>query len=115
MENYKYKRASDVDGGEEVFSEVVLAGKRKYFFDVKATRGNDYYITLTESRKRVNQDGSFTIEKHKIFLYKEDFEKFSNSLSKVIDFIKNSKEENSDLLEVTNTVGLSSDLEFENL
>jgi len=70
---------------EEVFSKKVRAGKRTYFFDVKATRSNDYYITVTESKKRF-EDGVFI--KHKIFLYKEDFEKFAEGLNEVVDYIK---------------------------
>ncbi len=73
---------------EEIFSKSVRAGKRTYFFDVKTTRRNDYYLTLTESKKRFNRDGRFYFEKHKIFLYKEDFEKFSDGLKEVIDYIK---------------------------
>jgi hypothetical protein len=78
---------------EEIFSKAVRAGKRTYFFDVKATRRNDLYLTITESKKRFNRDGRFYYEKHKIFLYKEDFDKFSEGLSEVIDFIKSSKSE----------------------
>lgn len=78
---------------EEIFSKAVRAGKRTYFFDVKATRRNDYYLTLTESKKRFNRDGRFYFEKHKIFLYKEDFDKFSEGLSEVIEYIKNAKPE----------------------
>ncbi|MGO1595723.1 MAG: DUF3276 family protein [Sphingobacterium sp.] len=70
---------------EEVFSKKVRAGKRTYFFDVKATRANDYYVTITESKKRF-EDGQFI--KHKIFLYKEDFEKFSEGLQGVVEYIK---------------------------
>lgn len=73
---------------EEIHSKAVRAGKRTYFFDVKATKRNDYYLTITESKKRFNKDGRFFYEKHKIFLYKEDFEKFSEGLVDVIDFIK---------------------------
>jgi hypothetical protein len=75
---------------EEIFSKAVRAGKRTYFFDVKATRKNDYYLTITESKKRYNKDGRFYYEKHKVFLYKEDFDKFSDNLAEVIEFIKNS-------------------------
>ena len=64
------------------------AGKRTYFFDVKATKGNDYYLTITESKRRIEKDGRFAYDKHKIFLYKEDFEKFSQGLEEVIAFIK---------------------------
>ncbi len=70
---------------EEVFSKKVRAGKRTYFFDVKATRSNDYYVTITESKKRL-EDGVFI--KHKIFLYKEDFEKFAEGLKDIVDYIK---------------------------
>ena len=74
--------------GEDVFSKPVRAGKRTYFFDVKATKNNDYYLTITESKRRVDKDGRFVYDKHKIFLYKEDFEKFTESLQEVIDYIK---------------------------
>ncbi len=73
---------------EEIFSKAVRAGKRTYFFDVKATRRNDYFLTLTESKKRFGRDGQPFFEKHKIFLYKEDFDKFSDGLAEVIEFIK---------------------------
>lgn len=71
----------------EIFSERVRAGKRTYFFDIKATRANDYYLTITESKRRYKEDG-FVYEKHKIFLYKEDFEKFANALNNSIDHVK---------------------------
>ncbi len=74
---------------EEVFSKKVRAGKRTYFFDVKATRSNDYYITITESKKRL-EDGVFI--KHKIFLYKEDFEKFADGLKDTVEYIKANQE-----------------------
>jgi hypothetical protein len=73
---------------EEIFSEAVRAGKRTYFFDVKATRRNDYYLTITESKKRFNRDGKSFYEKHKVFLYKEDFDKFVDGLVSAIDYIK---------------------------
>ena len=73
---------------EEIYSKVVRAGKRTYFFDVKATRRNDYYLTITESKKRFNKDGKFFYEKHKLFLYKEDFDKFADSLKEVIEYIR---------------------------
>ena len=74
---------------EEVYSKKVRAGKRTYFFDVKATRSNDYYITITESKKRL-EDGVFI--KHKIFLYKEDFEKFAEGLKETVEYIKANQE-----------------------
>lgn len=73
---------------DDIYSKVVRAGKRTYFFDVKATRRNDFYLTITESKKRVGRDGKFFFEKHKIFLYKEDFEKFTEGLSEVVDYIR---------------------------
>ena len=73
---------------DDVFSKPVRAGKRTYFFDVKTTKGNDYYLTITESKKRVDKDGRFTYDKHKIFLYKEDFEKFSQGLEEIIGYIR---------------------------
>jgi hypothetical protein len=72
---------------EEIFSKAVKAGKRTYFFDVRSTRGNDFYITLTESKKRFQGEGKFQYEKHKIFLYKEDFEKFMDGLNETISKI----------------------------
>lgn len=73
---------------EEIHSKAVRAGKRTYFFDVKATKRNDYYLTITESKKRFNRDGRFYYEKHKIFLYKEDFDKFMEGLAESIEYIK---------------------------
>jgi hypothetical protein len=73
---------------EEIHSKAVRAGKRTYFFDVKATRRNDYYLTITESKKRFSRDGKFFYEKHKLFLYKEDFDKFADSLTEIIEFIR---------------------------
>ncbi|MFY0624956.1 MAG: DUF3276 family protein [Reichenbachiella sp.] len=72
----------------EIFSERVRAGKRTYFFDVKATRSNDYYLTITESKRKYKED-SFFYEKHKIFLYKEDFNKFVKALNETVDHVKN--------------------------
>ena len=72
---------------DEIFSKAVRAGKRTYFFDVKTTKGNDLYLTITESKKKTNHDGKSHYEKHKIFLYKEDFESFQNALAKVSEFI----------------------------
>lgn len=73
---------------EEIFSKAVRAGKRTYFFDVKATKGNDYYLTITESKKRFGDDGKFYYEKHKLFLYKEDFDKFADGLTEAVAYIK---------------------------
>ncbi len=78
---------------EEIFTKVVRAGKRTYFFDVKATRKDDYYLTITESKKRLGKEGKVFYEKHKIFLYKEDFEKFSEGLKDAVTYIGNGKDE----------------------
>ena len=87
-EDKEKKEGTEIHEREEIFSKAVRAGKRTYFFDVKATRRNDYYLTITESKKRYHKDGRFFYEKHKIFLYKEDFDKFADGLSEVIEFIK---------------------------
>lgn len=71
----------------EIYSQRIKAGKRTYFFDVKSTRSNDYYLTITESKKRFKDEG-FYYEKHKIFLYKEDFNKFLEALTQSVDYIK---------------------------
>lgn len=85
----------DVNGSEEknqkeeIFTKVVRAGKRTYFFDVKSTRSEDYYLTITESKRRFsNESGKFFYEKHKLFLYREDFEKFLKGLDVVMKFIE---------------------------
>ena len=72
---------------EKIYSKRVRAGKRTYFFDVKSTRTNDYYLTITESRRHPQGDG-FTYEKHKMFLYKEDFDKFVDALQETVDYMK---------------------------
>ncbi|MFA5850636.1 MAG: DUF3276 family protein [Bacteroidales bacterium] len=74
--------------GDDVFSKPIRAGKRTYFFDVKATKNNDYYLTITESKRRLDRDGRFVYDKHKIFLYKEDFDKFSQGLEEIIQYIR---------------------------
>ncbi|KYG73942.1 MULTISPECIES: DUF3276 family protein [Roseivirga] len=71
----------------EIFSKRVRAGKRTYFFDIKATRSNDYYLTITESKRKFKDDG-FSYEKHKIFLYKEDFHKFVDALNEAVGHVK---------------------------
>ena len=78
---------------EEIYSVSVRAGKRTYFFDVKSTRRDEFYLTITESKKRFEQDGNFHFEKHKIFLYKEDFEKFMDGLQEVITFIDQNQQD----------------------
>ncbi len=88
MEGYEKKEGMELNDREEIYSKAVRAGKRTYFFDVKATRNNDYYLTITESKKKFDESGAQNFEKHKIFLYKEDFEKFSEGLEEAVDYIK---------------------------
>jgi hypothetical protein len=99
----------------DLFSKSVRAGKRTYFFDVKSTRGNDYYLTITESKKRFGTDGKFTYEKHKIFLYKEDFEKFLEGLNESINHIKENAPEIEPRPEYTEKDSSNSDINFEDL
>lgn len=84
---------NDKNVKEEIYTKVVRAGKRTYFFDVKATRKEDFYLTITESKKRLGKEGKIFYEKHKIFLYKEDFEKFADGLKDAVTFIGNGKNE----------------------
>jgi hypothetical protein len=95
--------------GEDVYSKPVRAGKRTYFFDVKATKGNDYYLTITESKRRMDSNGHFAYDKHKIFLYKEDFEKFAEGLEEVIAYIKKN------CIKDNGRKGNFTDVEFEEL
>ena len=121
--NEELEKVDNENGREEIFSKVVRAGKRTYFLDVKATRRNDYYLTITESKKRFNRDGRHYFEKHKVFLYKEDFDKFTDNLQEVIDYIKANAPEQTPLepaevgSEVTNTKseGYTSDVKFDDL
>lgn len=89
------------NGRDEIFSTKVKAGKRTYFFDVKSTRSNDYYLTITESKKRFKDDG-FTYEKHKIFLYKEDFNKFLEALTGTVNHVKSELMPNVDFSQFDN-------------
>lgn len=102
---------------EEVFSKAVRAGKRTYFFDVKSTRKDELYLTITESKKRSNFNGNAFYEKHKIFLYKEDFEKFIDGLVDIIDYIKEKQPDLESGLSGEDDDELSeySDIEFEDL
>jgi hypothetical protein len=91
MEGVDYKegiKKTDSKFNQEIHTEIVRAGKRTYFFDVKSTRNDEYYLTITESKKRYSDQGKFHFEKHKIFLYKEDFDKFADSLQEVVNYIR---------------------------
>lgn len=83
----------------EIFSQRVRAGKRTYFFDVKSTRSNDFYLTITESKRKFKED-AFSYEKHKVFLYKEDFAKFLDALQTTIDYVKSELLSPEDLAEL---------------
>ncbi len=76
---------------EEIYSKVLRAGRRTYFFDVRSTKADDYYLTITESKKFTNDDGSFHYKKHKIYLYKEDFSEFNEILKEMTDYIVDEK------------------------
>src|SRR6056297_1202449 len=127
MDGYENNEEKGKNGRDIIFSKVIRAGKRTYFLDVKATRKNDYYLTITESKKRFKSNGKRFFEKHKVFLYKEDFDKFTESLEEVINFIKEEKKEEMEALkkeqearesqqvEETANTGYSSDIEFEDL
>lgn len=86
---------SDYEGrdNEEIFSKVLRAGRRTYFFDVRSTKAGDYYLTITESKKFTNDDGSFHFKKHKIYLYKEDFAGFTQNLNDMTSYILDEKGE----------------------
>lgn len=82
---------SDYKDKEEIYSKIVRAGRRTYFFDVRSTKADDYYLTITESKKFTNDDGSYHYKKHKIYLYKEDFAEFGETLSDVTQYIIDKK------------------------
>ena len=105
---------------EDIFSKAVRAGKRTYFFDVKATRNDQYYLTITESKRRFqNEQGKFFYEKHKIFLYKEDFEKFVKGLDAAIRFIETGETPEEETVAVENPMATEPkteiDLSFDDL
>jgi hypothetical protein len=86
-------RENDILEKEEIFSKILRAGRRTYFFDVRATKAEDYYITITESKKFTEIDGSFHFKKHKIYLYKEDFAAFTEILEEMTSYVLNNKGE----------------------
>lgn len=94
MQNTDYQTENDCENScEEIYSKIVRAGRRTYFFDVKATKNNEFYLTMTESRKKITQTGKLIYEKQKIFLYKEDFGRFLNGLDEVINYVKQNQPE----------------------
>lgn len=107
------KNTEDNQNREELFSKAVRAGKRTYFFDVKETKSGDQYITITESKRRFENDqGKFVYEKHKLFLFQEDFEKFLDGFSRAVGFVNGEEipEETED-----STLEKISNVEFEDL
>ena len=115
---------------EEIFSKVLRAGRRTYFFDVRSTKAGDYYLTLTESKKFSNEDGSFHYKKHKIYLYKEDFTAFAEILNEMMQFVVETKgeeviserhqkdfkkEEDEDIVDENKSSSSFTDLDFEEL
>ncbi|MGM0621388.1 MAG: DUF3276 family protein [Bacteroidota bacterium] len=105
VDSKEEKQKADEKFRQEIYSNVIRAGKRTYFFDVKSTRNDEYYLTITESKRKYSENGKFHYEKHKVFLYQEDFDKFTDSLTDVIKFIKENqpgeKKENRETEEVT--------------
>lgn len=99
---------------QDIYSKVIRAGKRTYFFDVKNTRKDEYYLTITESKRRFEDSGQPVFEKHKIFLYREDFVKFMEGLKEIIDFIDGKQPMENNKSEI-NDVNDSADFEFEDL
>lgn len=122
-DNKEVAKKTESRFNKEIHTNIVRAGKRTYFFDVKSTRNNEYYLTITESKKRYTEQGKFHFEKHKIFLYKEDFDKFADSLQDVVDYIRQNQPEleteTSTKSEVAETadepVKGFSDIEFEDI
>ena len=120
-DNKDSMKYSDSKFNQEIHSKVVRAGKRTYFFDVKTTRNDEYYLTITESKKRFSENGKFHFEKHKIFLYKEDFDKFSECLQDIIEYIRENQPvqgENVDtdkVVDESETVANYSDVDFEDI
>ncbi|MCK0157712.1 PUR family DNA/RNA-binding protein [Cellulophaga sp. F20128] len=120
----------DLMDQEEIYSKVLRAGRRTYFFDVRSTKAGDYYLTVTESKKFTHDDGSFHYKKHKIYLYKEDFTPFKELLNEMMDYIINEKgeevisdrhqkdfkrEDNTENVEASNSSGSFTDVSFDDI
>lgn len=124
VDSKEEKKKPDEKFRQEIYSKVIRAGKRTYFFDVKSTRNDEYYLTITESKKKFSENGKFHYEKHKVFLYQEDFDKFTESLEDVVKFIHENQPEKIDSeLEKKEEVAVESngqpkdftDVEFEDI
>jgi hypothetical protein len=105
------KKESKKKFRENIFTKSVRAGKRTYYFDVKETKNGERYVTLTERKRRYNADGSYKVEKHKIFLYREDFEDFADALDDIIEFVQSGKEQSTN--EPDNDVDTDENIKFE--
>lgn len=120
----------DIMDQEEIYSKVLRAGRRTYFFDVRSTKAGDYYLTITESKKFTHDDGSFHYKKHKIYLYKEDFEAFREIMEEMMDYIIDEKgqeviserhqkdfkkEESDDISENGTASGSFTDVDFDDI
>ena len=119
----------DLMDQEEIYSKVLRAGRRTYFFDVRSTKAGDYYLTITESKKFTNDDGSFHYKKHKIYLYKEDFESFREIMEEMMDYIidekgleviserhqKDFKKEEDETSEKEGSTGSFTDVDFDDI
>lgn len=125
IENKDVGKRSDSKFNQEIHTKIVRAGKRTYFFDVKSTRRDEYYLTITESKKRFSDNGKFSFEKHKIFLYKEDFDKFADSLEEIVNYIRENQPQEDDykakelseekVEKITEPVKDYSDIDFEDI
>ncbi len=120
----------DIMDQEEIYSKVLRAGRRTYFFDVRSTKAGDYYLTITESKKFTHDDGSFHYKKHKIYLYKEDFTAFREIMEEMMDYIIDEKgqeviserhqkdfkkEENGDISQNGSASGNFTDVDFDDI
>ncbi len=125
IENKDVGKRSESKFNQEIHTKIVRAGKRTYFFDVKSTRRDEYYLTITESKKRFSDNGKFSFEKHKIFLYKEDFDKFADSLEEIVNYIRENQPQEDDFKakelseekveKITEPVKDYSDIDFEDI
>ncbi|MGE0019359.1 MAG: DUF3276 family protein [Draconibacterium sp.] len=110
---------SDAKFNQDIYSKVVRAGKRTYFFDVKSTRNEEYYLTITESKKQFGDNGDFHYEKHKIFLYREDFEKFTDCLQEIVGYINKNQlplvEKNNEEVESSEPAPTFTGVDFEDI
>jgi hypothetical protein len=104
LEKHRQEDEPGSNFNQDIHSKVVRAGKRTYFFDVKSTRNNEMYLIITESKKRFEADGNVSYEKHKIFIYKEDFENFSGTLNEIFDFINTNQPAKPDVSEINEDV-----------